>query len=94
MTQNAIAELTALLGAAGNAHGVYETNELGGVYDQNWSEWYAAWLLEHNIGALLDTTPTVTELSAKLQACDAAYKQERPNESWPPFYARRLLGSD
>lgn len=84
--------LATLLEAAGNAHGVYETNQLGGVYDQNWPDWYAAWLVEHDVGALLGSSPTVVTLSAQLQECDAVYKQERRNESWPPFYARRLLG--
>jgi hypothetical protein len=43
----------ALLREAGAAHGVYETTELGGVYDQQWAAWYAAYLLKHGLGELL-----------------------------------------
>lgn len=31
-----------LLLAAAKAHGVHEEQDLGGVYDQQWPEWYAA----------------------------------------------------
>lgn len=31
-----------LLKQAAAAHGVYETNELGGKYDNDWPQWYAA----------------------------------------------------
>jgi len=30
-----------LLTAAAEAHGIHERDELGGVYDENWPEWYA-----------------------------------------------------
>jgi len=36
------ATLIALLKKAAEAHGVHEKADLGGVYDQNWPEWYAA----------------------------------------------------
>ncbi|MDB5541513.1 MAG: hypothetical protein JWQ89_3240 [Devosia sp.] len=39
--------LAALKGAA-KAHGAYEAKELGGVYDDNWPQWYA----EHMTHAL------------------------------------------
>ncbi|WP_423067260.1 hypothetical protein [Devosia sp. CN2-171] len=31
-----------LLKQAAAAHGVYEKNELGGKYDNDWPQWYAA----------------------------------------------------
>ncbi|KJL30715.1 hypothetical protein [Microbacterium azadirachtae] len=31
-----------LLRAAAKAHGVHEEQDLGGVYDEQWPEWYAA----------------------------------------------------
>lgn len=33
--------LLELLTAAAAAHGIHEETELGGVYDENWPEWYA-----------------------------------------------------
>ncbi|MCE4027190.1 hypothetical protein LXM50_14515 [Microbacterium sp. Au-Mic1] len=31
-----------LLRAAATAHGAYEAQDLGGIYDEQWPEWYAA----------------------------------------------------
>ena len=48
-------ELRAALAAAGQAHHDYETNFLGGVPDEDWAGWYAAYV----VGRLRDfTTPT------------------------------------
>ncbi len=30
-----------LLKGAAEAHGIHEANDLGGVYDKQWPEWYA-----------------------------------------------------
>jgi len=38
--------LRAALQRAADAHGVYEAEQLGGVYDENWPEWYAAHMAE------------------------------------------------
>ena len=35
------AVLLAQLRATADAHGVYEAEQLGGVYDEQWSVWYA-----------------------------------------------------
>ena len=35
-----------LLRQAAAAHGAYEADELGGVYDERWPEWYAAHMSE------------------------------------------------
>ena len=43
MTVDRIEAVTALLVQAEGAHGVYETTELHGVYDQDWARWYAAY---------------------------------------------------
>jgi hypothetical protein len=39
-----------LLKQAAAAHGVYEKDELGGEFDENWPQWYA----EHMTRALAD----------------------------------------
>ena len=35
-----------LLVQAAQAHGVYEADELGGVYDEGWPDWYATHMTE------------------------------------------------
>ena len=88
-TQHAVA---ALLSQAGSAHGVYEENELNGVYDQNWPDWYAAYLVELGLGELLGASLSVERLSHLLKQYDQDYKRERPGVGWPQFYAERLIG--
>ena len=91
--QTTEATLAQLLGETLAAHSAYEAAELGGVYDQQWPAWYARYLVEHGIGALLDRSVTIEEVAALLAECDEAYKRENPVTSWPDFYARRLLGT-
>ena len=38
--------LLELLKRAAAAHGVHEKNDLGGVYDDDWPQWYAAHMAE------------------------------------------------
>jgi hypothetical protein len=38
-------ELTRLLREAEAAHGKYETEELGGVRDEEWAAWYAEFIV-------------------------------------------------
>ena len=45
------AVLLDLLKQAAAAHGVHEKQDLGGVYDQNWPEWYAAHMVK-TLGAM------------------------------------------
>ena len=87
-TRKAVATL---LSQAGAAHGVYEENELNGVYDENWPDWYAAYLVQHGLGDLLGAPILADQLSQLLKQCDQAYKQERPGRGWPEFYAQRLV---
>jgi hypothetical protein len=87
-TERAVA---ALLAQAGSAHGAYEERDLGGVYDQNWPDWYAAYLVEHSLGRLLGRAVAVRQLSGFLKRCDEEYKSENPAASWPDYYARRLI---
>ena len=41
-----VQELAGLLREAEAAHGVYETEELGGVRDEEWADWYAAFIID------------------------------------------------
>ena len=53
--------MSAVFDQAEMAHGRYEATELNGVYDQHWPRWYAAYAVEHGIGALVDRTPFLRE---------------------------------
>ena len=92
MNQDREQRIAALLSETGAAHGVYEERELNGVYDQNWPAWYAAYLVAHGLGDLIEAQMTADQLSQLLKHCDEAYKREQPSEGWPSYYARRIVG--
>lgn len=58
--------VSALLTETEQAHGVYETTVLGGVYHKEWAEWYAAYAVEHGIGDLIGHPVTAEQLGTFL----------------------------
>jgi hypothetical protein len=91
MSQDREQRIAALLLETGAAHGAYEERELNGVYDQNWPEWYAAYLIAHGLSDLVQAQVTADQLSQLLKQSDEAYKREQPGEGWPSYYARRIV---
>ena len=45
-----VTDLAAALRRASVAHGEHEKRE-GGKYDENWPDWYAAWMVSEQSGA-------------------------------------------
>jgi hypothetical protein len=92
MADDRIDAISALLVEAEGAHGVYESTQLGGVYDQAWPAWYAAYAVDHGIGALIGRAVTTDELSTLLTASWADFGRLEPStgETWPAYTARRL----
>jgi hypothetical protein len=83
----------AIVCVTGVAHGVHKERELNGVYDQHWPQWYAAYLIQHGLGMILDQSVTTEELSRLLKQSDQAYQLERPDVGWPDYYAQRLIAA-
>ena len=91
-SENAVA---ALLRDAGTAHGVYEANVLGGVYDEEWPAWYAAYLLDNGLDDLLPGAESldVDNLTAMLARLAADYERGEQASPWPDVYARGIVAS-
>lgn len=89
------AAVTALLREAEAAHGEYETSVLGGVRDEEWADWYAAYLLDHGLEELLPGAVDIEigDLAALLGRYDAHYRREQPDWPWPDAYAQRLVAA-
>ena len=85
--------VTTLLQQTSEAHDRYEKAELGGVYDQDWARWYAAYAVEHGIGDLIGHPVTADELGAFLARTNADREQAepKPTESWAAFTTRRIV---
>ena len=77
--------------AAETHHRVYRITE--GV-DDDWASWYADWLLNlSELPARLGHRPVRSHLVHALVELDRNYVEQKPDESWPAFYARHLAGS-
>jgi hypothetical protein len=92
MTSDHTQAVEALLAETEAAHGVFETTELGGVYDEAWAEWYAAYAVEHGIGDLVGHPVTAAELERFLISSFAEFKglNPAPTEPWAAWTARRV----
>jgi hypothetical protein len=85
-------EIEKLLVQAEEAHGVYERTALNGVYDQEWPRWYAAFAVEHGIGALVGREVTADQLATFLADGHAEFQriEPEPAEPWAAWAARRI----
>ena len=87
--------VAALLRETQTAHAAYETNDLGGVFDQGWPAWYAAYLLDHGLSDLLPGAESldVDNLTAMLARLAADYERGEQASPWPDVYARGIVAS-
>jgi hypothetical protein len=91
MSADRISALEALLSETETAHGAYEAADLGGVYDQDWPAWYAAYAVDHGIGEVLGRDVTANDLAATLARAYAEFEQTDPKvEPWQAFVSRRI----
>jgi hypothetical protein len=89
---NKVEAVSALLTEAEAAHGVYESTELDGVYDQAWPSWYAEYAVDHGIGEVLGQAVTTDQLAEFLATSFTDFKENEPNptEDWAGYTARRI----
>ena len=77
--------------AAETHHRVYRITE--GV-DDDWASWYADWLLNlSELPQALGRRPVRSHLVHALVQLDRDYVEQKPDEPWPAFYARRMADS-
>ena len=95
MRASAIETVSSLLTEAEDAHGVYENDALGGVYDEAWAAWYAGYLVEHGISDLIGRSVPADELASVLSETFDEYRSSgaTTGASWADWTARRLVGA-
>lgn len=84
------AALAERLNAAGAAHGEYEKNALNGEYDEQWAEWYAAFLIGHQWNDLFTKSWNVGELAEALRQANTAHRAGASLTRWQDFYSERF----
>jgi hypothetical protein len=92
MSDDRVSSIEALLVAAEQAHGEYETTQLNGVYDRQWPSWYAAHAVDGGIAGLIGHPVTAGELGTFLATTYAEFAalEPKPAEAWYAFVARRI----
>jgi hypothetical protein len=76
--------------AAETHHHVYRITDGA---DDDWASWYADWLLDlSELSDCLGSRPVRSHLVHALVQLDRDYTAAAPNDAWPLFYARGLLG--
>jgi hypothetical protein len=85
--------VAAILRETEAAHGAYETHDLGGVFDEEWPAWYAAYLLDHGLGDHLPGAEglDITTLTALLTRLAADYERAEQTSPWPDVYAQGIV---
>ncbi len=83
-------EIAALLIQAGQAHGKYEQSELRGVHDQDWPRWYAGYVVEQGISALLGHAVSVDQLTAFFISNYAEFQKQPSGTLWADFTAAQM----
>ena len=84
--------VTGLLTETETTHEVFDTNELKGVYDENWAAWYAAYAVEHGVGELIGRNVSVDELAAFLSHTFTDFRRHEATstDGWAAYTARRI----
>ena len=90
MAGDRVDEITQLLERAGQAHGRYEQADLKGVYDQQWARWYAGYVVEQGISALLGHVVTVDQVTTFFTASYTDFERDHPADSWAAYTATRM----
>lgn len=82
--------ISGLLHEAGETH--HRVYRIVDGADDDWASWYSDWLTTlSELPTLLGVKPVRSELTYLLVSLDEHYTAEHPDESWEPYYARRIL---
>jgi hypothetical protein len=84
-------EIARRLKEASAAHFEYEQTVLKGVYDQQWAEWYADYLIAHDWNALFRSAWNVPQLADALRRAHADQRANAPETVWQEHYAELLV---
>lgn len=84
-------KLAALLEQAAAAHHKYETEELDGVRDEQWPAWYADFLLNNGLDALMGSQADADDIAASLDEITEQQKTERNQHPWHIYSAAKML---
>lgn len=83
-------QIADLLNQAGSAHHTYEQTELKGVYDQDWPQWYAGYVVDNGINDVLEKPVTDDQLGQVLAEVNGEYEASGKTLAWADFAASKV----
>jgi hypothetical protein len=86
-------EIARRLSEASSAHGAYERDTLAGVYDTQWAEWYANYLVNNGWNSLFAQPWSDRALAAALRNADTDHRARAPHDPWVEHYARHFCAN-
>jgi hypothetical protein len=91
MPDSVLKQITRLLERAHEQHAEYEASALNGQYDEQWPDWYAAWLIGQGINDFLNIDLQTPELTTLLIDITEQHKQSGDESSWYAYTAAQLI---
>ncbi|MBD1856005.1 MULTISPECIES: hypothetical protein [Leptolyngbya] len=88
--QTKTSAIALLLTQADQAHHDYEQSVLKGLYDQDWADWYAEYVIQNGLSELLEQEVTVQQVSQFFTQSYEAYKGKKSGESWADYTAKEM----
>lgn len=89
--ESMLKQIAALLERAKQEHSEYEAAVLNGVRDEEWEQWYAAWLVEHGINDYLNSDMQGSDLADLLRDINTQHQQTDQQQSWADYTAEQLV---
>lgn len=84
-------KISDLLHQASLAHHAFEQEGLNGKFDQNWPSWFATWLLDNGLPALLEKKPDPAGLAKFLEDTSLEFKSLSDKQTWQDYTAAELI---
>lgn len=83
-----------ILAKVGEAHHKYETEDLKGVRDEQWAEWYAEKALEAGIADDWQTKPSVEQLAASMRQITDEQAEADDDDPWKDLPWNEYMARD
>ncbi len=84
-------QVESLLMQTEQAHGQYEQTILNGIYDRDWTIWYANYAIDQGIEKVLNRAISGERLSQFLSQSYERYKAEQSQKTWAAYTTQKLV---
>lgn len=84
-------QIVELLNETSKAHYKYEQDILNGVFDDEWANWYAEYLVHNGLNELLKEPMKEEELTQNLIDWNEQFENSPDHKNWSEFNATKFV---